>query len=170
MNDSLTLYKLVILFMLNKVNFPLSTSQISECILDMEYTGYFTIQQALHELMDSSLVKAESSDGSTHYTLTKEGEDTLSYFGDRIPKAMTDDLIDYLNAHQYKFKNEAIVHANYSKASGSEYLVHLSVTEGASTLIDLSLSVPDEALAASMCHNWRERSTGIYEYLFEQLM
>ena len=34
MSDSLTLYKLIILFMLDKVDFPLTTSQISEFIHD----------------------------------------------------------------------------------------------------------------------------------------
>ena len=40
-SDSLTLYKLIILFMLDKVDFPLTTSQISEFILEKEYTSYF---------------------------------------------------------------------------------------------------------------------------------
>ena len=60
MSDSLTLYKLIILFMLDKVDFPLTTSQISEFILEKEYTNYFTIQQALNELTDSHLVRADT--------------------------------------------------------------------------------------------------------------
>ena len=34
MRDSLTLYKLIILFMLERVDFPLTTNQISEFILE----------------------------------------------------------------------------------------------------------------------------------------
>ena len=41
MAETFTLYKLIILYMLNKVDFPLTTSQISEFVLDEGYTTYF---------------------------------------------------------------------------------------------------------------------------------
>ena len=50
MSDSFTLYKLIVLYMLQKVDFPLTNSQISEFVLDKEYTNYFTLQQALSEM------------------------------------------------------------------------------------------------------------------------
>lgn len=51
MAESFKLYKLIILYMLNKVDFPLTNSQISEFILDQGYTTYFKLQQALSELL-----------------------------------------------------------------------------------------------------------------------
>ena len=48
--EQLTLYKLMILYLIEKVDFPLSNSQISEFILDKGYTIYFTVQRAFHEL------------------------------------------------------------------------------------------------------------------------
>ena len=44
MAEPLTLYKLIILYMLDKVNFPLTNSQISEFTLDKGYTTYFHIR------------------------------------------------------------------------------------------------------------------------------
>ena len=38
MSETYTLYKLIVLYMLDKVDFPLTTSQISEFILEKEYT------------------------------------------------------------------------------------------------------------------------------------
>ena len=46
MADTLSLYKLIILKMLEQVEYPLTNSQITEFILDKEYTNYFTVQQA----------------------------------------------------------------------------------------------------------------------------
>ena len=40
-DNRLTLYKLIILFMLDRVDFPLTTSQLSQFILDKGYTNYF---------------------------------------------------------------------------------------------------------------------------------
>ena len=44
MSDTLTLYKLILLYMLDKVSFPMSNGQLSEFMLDKEYTDYFTVQ------------------------------------------------------------------------------------------------------------------------------
>ena len=41
MAETFTLYKLIVLYMLDRVDFPLTTSQISEFILDKGYTTYF---------------------------------------------------------------------------------------------------------------------------------
>lgn len=40
MAEAFTLYKLIILYMLDKVDFPLTNSQISEFVLDKGYTDY----------------------------------------------------------------------------------------------------------------------------------
>ena len=108
MSDSLTLYKLIILFMLDKVDFPLTTSQISEFILEKEYTNYFTIQQALNELTDSHLVRADTMRGTTYYQNTDEGKNTVTYFGDRIPQAIVDDIMSYLDQNRYTLKKRGV--------------------------------------------------------------
>lgn len=40
MSDPLTLYKLIVLYMLNRVSFPLTAAQISDFILTREYTNF----------------------------------------------------------------------------------------------------------------------------------
>ena len=56
MAEAFTLYKLIILYMLDKVDFPLTNSQISEFVLDKGYTDYFKLQQALSELTDGGII------------------------------------------------------------------------------------------------------------------
>ena len=45
--EPMTLYKLMNLYMLKQVNFPLTNAQLSSFFLDRDYTSYFTLQQAL---------------------------------------------------------------------------------------------------------------------------
>ena len=73
MAETFTLYKLIVLYMLDRVDFPLTTSQISEFILDKGYTTYFRLQSALAELTDSGLLKIELTHNRTLYNLTEEG-------------------------------------------------------------------------------------------------
>ena len=71
MNETFTLYKLIILYMLDKVDFPMTTSQISEFILDQGYTNYFTLQLALADMVDYDLLRVENTHNRTLYHLTK---------------------------------------------------------------------------------------------------
>ena len=52
--DSTTLYKLMILYMLSKVNFPLSNTQLSSFMLDKQYTDYFTFQETINSLVEDA--------------------------------------------------------------------------------------------------------------------
>ena len=48
MAEPFTIYKLTILYMLDKAGFPLSNTQISNFFLEKEYTDYFRVQELLY--------------------------------------------------------------------------------------------------------------------------
>lgn len=52
-----TVYKLIILYMLRNSSSPITNSEISEFILNREYTNYFHLQQALSELEETELIE-----------------------------------------------------------------------------------------------------------------
>ena len=55
LQDPLTLYKLIILYMLDRVKFPITTAQISNYILEKEYTNFLTLQQVINELTEAAM-------------------------------------------------------------------------------------------------------------------
>ena len=65
MAEPITIYKLTILNMLDKVDFPLTNTQISNFFLEQDYTDYFRVQQVLSDLEDTSLIHAESTHSNT---------------------------------------------------------------------------------------------------------
>ena len=84
MAELLTLYKLIILYMLDRVDFPLSNSQISDFMLNKEYTTYFKLQQALSELTDAGFIREEPIRNRTLYNLTEDGASTIDLFRKNI--------------------------------------------------------------------------------------
>ena len=106
--ETSTLYKLIVLYMLNHADSPLTNATISDLILAKEYTNYFSLQRAICELETSDLVVAESADNSTHYRITEEGKNTLSFFEDKISDAIKKDIIDFYNDHQIALKQDCI--------------------------------------------------------------
>ena len=75
-----TVYKLIVLYMLQNTENNLTNSQISEFILDREYTNYFHLQQAISELVEAELITMDTRSNVSHYRITEDGIKTLSFF------------------------------------------------------------------------------------------
>ena len=168
--DLLMLYKLIVLYMLNKVNFKLTYSQISGFILEKEYTNFLTLQQVISDLQDAELIKTDASMNRTFFSITEEGRKTLSYFGSRIGDAIIHDIDTFLSEKHLEIKNEASITAKYYKATSGEYEAELIAREKEIELVNIKISVPAQDMAETICENWYHKNEQIYKYLMEELI
>lgn len=169
LQDPLTLYKLIVLYMLGRVSFPLTTAQISDFILEKDYTNFLTLSQVINELTDTGLVAAQTIRNRTHLAITDEGRETLSYFENRISDAIKNDINAYFRENEFSLRNEVSVLGDYYKSTSGEFEAHLVAKDRGINLVEITLSVPAEEMAASICDNWQKRNQEIYKYLIEKL-
>ncbi len=170
MSDSLTLYKMIILYMLRRVTFPLTNSQITEFIIGQNYTDYYHLQEALHDLIESRLILDEKVRNSTQYEATPEGDQTLEYFSDLIPAPIRRDIDEYLSQNAFELRNESLIRADYERTESGDYAVRCEVREGKDTVISLTLTVPTEEDAGRICSIWPDKSSDIYADLMNRLL
>lgn len=170
MSDTITLYKLMVLFLLKKGSLSLTTAQISDFFIEKGYTDYFTLQEVINSLLESEMITAESSRNTTRYNLTAQGEETLSYLKDKLSEGIIQDIISYLNDRKIELVNDLAVLSDYDRAPNGEYAVHLRVIEKDAPVVDMTLSVVTMALAERMCDNWQKHSSDIYGYLMGELL
>ena len=170
MAEAQTLYKLIVLSMLDRVDFPLTNAQISDFILTKEYTNYFTLQQVLAELVETDLAEENTVRNSTYYQMTEKGKETLNYFGHMVSAAIREDMDKYFKDNAIALRDEMSVKADYYENNHEEYSVRLRVMEKDSALIDLTLSVPTEGQANSICDNWKKKNQKLYAYLMQELL
>lgn len=167
--DPLTLYKLIVLYMLNRVTFPMTKAQISDFILEKEYTSFLTLQQVISELIDARLIDAQSIRNRTHLVITEEGKETLGFFENRISPAIKDDINAFFEEKEYALRNEVSILSDYYKSTSGEYEAHLIAKEKGIHLVEITLSVPTEDTASAICDNWQKKNQEIYRKLIEQL-
>ena len=113
LQDTLTLYKLIVLYMVNRVDFPLTAAQISDFVLEREYTNFLTLQQAIGELTEAGMLKSRTIRNRTQLTVTEEGRDTLHYFKNRISEAIRQDIDSYLTANDFALRSEMAIQGEY---------------------------------------------------------
>ncbi len=170
MAEAQTLYKLIVLSMLDRVDFPLTNAQISDFILTKEYTNYFTLQQVLAELVETGLADVRTVRNSSYYHMTEKGKDTLNFFGNMVSPAIHEDMDCYFKDHAIALRDETSVRAEYYPNSSEEYSVRLRVLEKESPVIDLTVTVPTESQADSVCANWKKKNQKLYAYLMQELL
>ena len=168
--EATTLYKLMVLYMLSKVNFPLSNSQIADFMLDKQYTTYFTLQEVLSSLADDGFVNVLTYRSSTQYRLTSSGKDTISFFSNKISNAIREEIDVYLIENKYELRCETGTLSDSYRSTNGDYIVHCIVKEGKTNLIELNIAVPLEEQADAMCSKWREGSQEIYDFIMRKLM
>jgi len=170
MAEALTQYKLLVLYMLDRVDFPLTNTQISNFVLEKEYTTYFTIQQAISELINAELVRAESTHNNTHYYITPAGRETLSYFPDKLSTAIKADVISYFAENKMELRQEISVMADFYKTTNQEFAARCQIKEKERPLIDLTITVKSREQAEAVCANWQNQNEEVYGYLMDLLM
>lgn len=169
-STGLTLYKLIILYMLEKVNFPLTTNHVTGFILEQGYTDYFHVQQAIAELVECDLITEQTIRNATYYQATEEGRRTLEYFKNDISDQIKTDIDTFLHDNAFELRNEASTRSDYEKTADGDYHVRCLVREGSSTLIELNFNVPTEDAAKAVCRNWPKECQGIYMNILDKLV
>lgn len=170
MTTAFKLYKLIVLYMLSCIDFPLTNSQISEFVLEQGYTNYFKLHQVIGELIEDRLIRKESTHNRTLYYLTEEGEKTVQLFKNDISPDIRKDIQNFLRTNEYKLKNEISVKADYYLNSASEYNVRCQIMEQGIPLIDLTVTVPTKSQASTIANNWSVKNQEIYSLVMKTLL
>ena len=153
MAEPFTIYKLTILYMLDKAGFPLSNTQISNFFLEKEYTDYFRVQEVIGDLVNADLINFES----THSK-------------DKITDGIESDVKSFFTDNKLEFRQENSILADYYRTTDRKYAVRCQVRSESTTIIDLTLSVGTKEQAEAICSNWKNQNEDVYAYLMDMLL
>ena len=168
--NSFTIYKLMIMYMLNKLDCKLTNSQLSQFFVSRKYTDYFNIQQTLSDLVNSNFIDKVVIRNTSYYSITPEGYEALTFFKNQIPKGALEDINEFIETNKFVLKNEVGTTSDYYKHTTGDYIAHCQVMEGKSLLYEINISVPSEEEAIRVCDNWRLASEDIYAFIMKSLL
>lgn len=169
-NHDLSINKLIILYMLKKVELPLTNTQLSQFVIDKGYTNYFSFQEYLYQLVETDLICTITTSKSTSYTITSEGKITLEYFQSRISVPIQVEIDTHLKENKYNIKVKLEIFSEYVPEKDGDYLVHLVAKENKKTLIDIQISIFDKDYAIQICDQWKDQSHVLYKTLLNTLL
>ncbi|MGG7176262.1 DUF4364 family protein [Clostridium paraputrificum] len=161
--------KLLVLYILKALKRPISNTQLTEIVLENNLINYFTLQQYISELEIAEFIYYEEVEEKRLLTMTKKGENVLSFFKDRISPSKISILDSYIKEKIELIKKELTIQSDYTIGANDSFLVDLKALEDGSPLMDLKISVPTKKQAISLCSKWQENPSDIYNKIVSLL-
>ena len=161
--------KLLVLYTLQRLNRLISNAQLTEILLQNNLINYFTLQQCISELDNSNFIHYDKVNEKSLLEITKEGENVLSFFKDRIPPAKIDIINEYIKEKLESIKKELTIQGDYTPVDNGTFIVELKAFEESSLLMNLKLSVPNKKQAVSLCTRWKDDPSKIYNSIINLL-
>ena len=84
-NETLAENKVLILYILNKLNKPIDNDNLLKLILSIKEMNYFYFQQFLLDLLENKYIIGYTKEDKTMYKITDTGKETLSLTDDLLP-------------------------------------------------------------------------------------
>ena len=106
MKEASTINKLIILYILDGLDVPISGSRLLEFVTDKQYMDYLSYNETLSGLIESELVSATKQVNKTEYSITQSGSETLNYFSDRVSDPIKKEVREFLKKNSGTLRDE----------------------------------------------------------------
>jgi len=170
-----TINKLVLLFVLEKIEIPLAENSVLEiCSSRNNWINYMECKEILSSLLDVGFIYNvdQTKSEEARYTITYEGRNCLSHFYRRIPLTLRDTITDFTKQNRLTFKRSQEYLADYEKLEDGSYNLKLRIRSPLANepMFYIEFHAPTRSSAINAVKLWREKAPMIYENIYETLI
>ncbi len=169
-----TVSKLVLLFVLEKIEIPLAENSILDiCSSRNNWINYMECKEILFSLLDAGFIyNFDQGEEDPRYTITYEGRNCLSHFYRRIPFEMRETITEFTKQNRLIFKRSQEYLADYEKLEDGSYNLRLRIRSPLANepMFNIEFHAPSRSSAINAVKLWREKAPTIYENVYETLI
>jgi len=164
--------KLILLFIFEKMEFPLTEQSLSETIvINPSWLSYIDYREVLYQLSESRFVHRTRNGSDLIYHLTPQGRQALSHFYTKIPASIREEITDYAKENRGRLKRSQEYIYDYYKNSDGTYMVLLRIKEQSTeNLLEIRLKTGTRANAIRAAGKWKEKAPLVYEAILNTLI
>jgi len=167
--DFLAESKVLILYILYKVNKSITNEEFLKLVLSVTDMNYFYFQQFVLDLLDNKYIVSYNNDDSELYKITDEGIEALKLTGDMIPGIMKLKVDSNFKNELEIIENEVSVSAEYYPKTEKGYTVKCRIVENGTTMFEIKTFAGSGEKAKQIVSNWKQNATDIYPKIIDTL-
>ncbi len=169
-----TTNKLVLLYVLDKMEIPLTENSILEiCSSQNDWLNWMECKDLLSQLINAKFIyKPNTESNESRYNITVTGRECLSQFYTRIPASLREKISTFAQENKLQFKRNQEYVAKSTQNQDGSYTVDLKILEPLTTDAFFSVSIKADSRhsATYACKKWRELAPTVYEYVYNKLI
>ena len=159
--------KVLILFVMARVSYPVTSQQIYELCYQDDCLSYFDVCTAIPEMVKSGHLK-ETEDGS--YEITEKGRADGSLTEDSIAftvKQRADNAVARFNR---QIRRSSFVRTQVVAREGGDYSVIMVLDDEQSNLMTMELMAPDQRQAVRLARLFEKKAENVYALAMTELL
>lgn len=154
--------KVIILYVLNKLNKPIDNDSLLKLIFSIKEMNYFYFQQFLLDLLENKYIIGYTKDDKTMYKITDLGIQTLSLTDDILPGILKLQIDNALNANVDDVQNEEHAVSEFTPRSENEFIVTCKLVQNNMTIFEVKLQANSVEEAKFISEKWENNYEEIY--------
>ncbi len=171
-SNNTTVSKLILLYVFDKMEMPLTESTITDlCCNRNTWITYITCKEVLADLIESGFILEQTnSSKEKYYTITADGIACVSYFFMKIPTSLREEINAFVKANRILMRKRQEYFRDYSKNADGSYTVLLKIVDPMGTKLELKLNASSRGVAKNIYSKWEEKASAVYASVYDLLI
>lgn len=152
--------KVLILFILARMETPLDVDQVYEVAYQDESLNYFTLAESMHELVDTGHL---SIDEKNHYVITEKGRKQGAFVEDSLAIPVVEKVSAAIEAKKDQMRRDSLLSTSVTQNEDGNWIATLNYADNGLPLMTVSLFAPNQEHGRRMANNMKKYVTDIYK-------
>ena len=161
--------KVLILYILNKLQNPITNDGLLRLVLSVMDMNYFYFQQFLLDLLENQYISCFDQEGKHVYSITEKGKETLKLTNNILPGIMKLKVDTNFKSELSSTAEEESITAEFTPRSENDYMVTCKINENNTCIFELSVFAGFREEAKKIVDNWKENAYRIYPEILNSL-
>lgn len=161
--------KVLILYVLSKINRPVTNSELLSLIESIEDMNYFYFQQFLIDLKENRYLLEYEQEKQRFYAITMSGRETVRLTIDMLPGSIKDKVDENLKTTMKKIENEESVYADFFPSKEDEFMICCGIKENNKKVFEVQVFSSSRDNSLKIIDNWKKNAGVIYPKVVEML-
>ena len=169
-NTALAENKVLILYILEKINGEIIEDGLFKIISSINNVNYFYFKQVLTDLIDSKLVGTYTKDEEPLIKITSEGKNALSLTKEVLPGILKLKADNLFKKELLSVEEESSIIAEYTPKSENDYTIKCKIVENNETIFEVKTYAGSRERAKRIVDNWNKNAQEIYPKMLNLLL
>ena len=161
--------KVLILYVLSKINKPITNAELLDLIQSIVEMNYFYFQQFLIDLQENRYIIEFEQEKEKFYAITLSGRETIKLTIDMLPGSIKDKVDETLNKTLKNIEDKEAIYADFYPNKENEFMICCGIREENKKVFEVQIFSSSRDNSIKIMENWKKNAATIYPKIVEML-